>query len=180
MLVKKQYKLAAIIIFFLFFTSTFAQIFNKESKPQLSLRIIPTKIDSTELYQKISKCFVDVLKSKKISIVYEANLELSVAVKDIPEKGEIIISFTRSFALPENVINLTIENEAFYKDVSDKVKYPPEGKEIRRMITREFIYSYRTPWENEIFIVRKSELVNFCRDYITSFVNRYYKIENEM
>jgi hypothetical protein len=180
MLTKKQYQLFAIIISILFLSSTFAQKYHKESKLQLSIRFVPTKNDNSELLREIGLCFSDFFKSKNISVVDDANLELSITVKEISEKDEIIISLTRSIALPDNVINLAVENEAFYKDVSDKVKYPPEGKEIRRMITREFIYSYRAPWENEMFNVKRSELVKFCREYVTSFVNRYYNLEKEM
>ncbi|MFA5804350.1 MAG: hypothetical protein WC879_06870 [Melioribacteraceae bacterium] len=183
MLDKKQYQSSAILIlisFFLFFSTVVAQCESKETKLQVSLKFFPIVKEYTALEYEIENHFLNALKSKNIQLAFDANWELVISVKEITEKEEIVISVTQMAALPEKVIEIAAENEVFYKDVSDTKKFPPEGKEIRQMISREFIFNFREAKYNQIIITEKSKLKDACENIINSFFNLRFNNSQQM
>lgn len=180
MFVNMQYQSCIIMFVFSFIflnNSVKSQNLAGESKLKINVQYVLDGNELPNITREIGAYFVETLKSKNVLIADDAFYELALSVKELSENNEIIISITENMALPDYIVNLNVEHESFYKDVSDKTKFPPEGKEIRKMITREFMYKYREAMDNHIIITNKTDWKKYCNEYFNAFISKITKYQ---
>ena len=148
-----------------FLALVFTTIANGQTK-ELSLNTVPIPPKTDKLQHEVIDYFAEAFKQNNIELNYEADYELLISAKELPSANEVILSITKTKALGKNAVELAAQHELIYADMQKGEDLPEEGKFVREMMTRELIYSYRAPMDNDLMIVKRNKLKKFINDYV--------------
>jgi hypothetical protein len=84
---------------------------------------------------------------------------------DEGQNARIIASITRMLRLPEEVIELGADHEAFYLRQTP-MDLPPEGKAVRQSFSRDWMGHFHEILDVDILVFRPSEMEQSISDYI--------------
>ena len=84
---------------------------------------------------------------------------------DEGQNARIIVSITRMLRLPEEVIELGADNEAFYLRQTP-LDLPAEGKVVRQSFSRDWMEHFHEIQDVDILVFRPSEMEQSISDYI--------------
>jgi hypothetical protein len=175
MLLKKQYQV--LVFSFCFMVLSAVQGFSQEPKgtPIKSIGFTSSIASGFDgLNKEICFYLADIMKAKGLEVDWNSRYTLLVNAAYIP--GDMIaINIVAMNSMPDTLLNFNIKNEVFYLNIAHKKKLPPEGKDVREYITRDYIKEYKRPGWGKWIICKRSDWKNGCNRFADDFMKDGWK-----
>ena len=93
--------------------------------------------------------------------------------------NNVALSIVTMQRLPEQIVQIGKENEAFFLRVSaeERETFEPEGKHIREFVSEEYMRQFADIQGHYVEIVKKSELKEGIEAIVDRFIERHYRWE---
>jgi len=105
------------------------------------------------------------------------------AVLVVGDEENIALSILSLHSLPEEIIELGVEREAYYVNASDEQRagfaQDEVAKRIRAMMTEEYMRSFLMPQEQHLVVVNRSELAEEMDRFIELFMSRHMRFRRD-
>ena len=98
-----------------------------------------------------------------------------VGAARLEESGHVALSVVTMHALPEVVVQMGKEKEAFYLNASDEERaaFPEEGRHIRQLMSEEFMRQFAMAQDQDLLVVEERALEDAVAEIVEGFFARH-------
>jgi len=87
----------------------------------------------------------------------------------VGEEMMIVLSISRMDRIPDEVIELGVENEAFYLRTPSE-DLPSEGKTVRQRFTRDWMEQFFNIHHQSLYVVKRDDVIFRIAEYVDELV----------
>ena len=100
-----------------------------------------------------------------------------VGISSPVNSDQLALSVVTLYRLPEPVVQLGKESEAFYMMMSESKRrgFDPEGKHMREYVSEEYMRQFSDVQGHYVEMVSKSELQEALEEIVDKFLNQHIK-----
>lgn len=129
--------------------------------------------DGTEALERdLISQFRSALKTRGVPESGRAQTRVLLDAREVKvgEEVMIVLSISRMDRIPDEVIELGVENEAFYLRTSSE-DLPSEGKAVRQSFTRDWMEQFFNIHHQSLYVVKSDDVSFRIAEYVDALVS---------
>lgn len=119
----------------------------------------------TELDREVLAAFeAEATRRAETALSEQPRVTMLVGSQSLPDTDLVMLSVVALASLPEELIEMGVDEEVFYQNVSaeqraeQRANLPPEGRAVRAHLSEEFLRAFGAPREHLLMATPAAEL----------------------
>ena len=128
-----------------------------------------------DLEKRVMETLRTQLQAKDIEESEAPDWIFLIGAAKLEESGQVVLSVVTMYALPEAVVQMGRQEEAFYLNASDEERaaFPKEGAHVRQAMSEDFMRQFAMAQDQDLLMVEESALETAIAEVVERFFARH-------